>query len=938
VRQSNFGPAMNSISISGVWRLGLDRSDAGVSERWFAREQQERAELPGSLAAQGIGDDVTAATKWTGTMFGPEPFDMDASGRVRMKCWLQPERVYTGAAWYQREIEIPAEWVDRRVILELERTHWVTRVWIGEREIGTGESLSTPHVFELGRIEVGRHRLTLRIDNRVHIAVGENAHSVSDHTQGNWNGVVGRIELRATPRVWIEELRVYPDIATRSVTVRGTFGGDVSLREDGSVSLEVTIAPRWGGSSPRRPGRVRDNVPHLKAKAAIINGAFESAISLDPDAALWDEFSPVTHTLVAKIEGGDVRETTFGLRKIHAEGRQLLINNRPLFLRGTLDCCVFPRTGHPPTDVESWRRVLRAIVAYGLNHVRFHSWCPPEAAFVAGDELGVYFQVEAPTWPNSAAVLAANSPGGIGDGATVDAWTFAESERIVRAYGNHPCFVMMAAGNEPGGPNHLEFLSRWVTHMQAFDPRRLYTAASGWPELPENDFAVIPEARIHQWGDNLNCRLNATAPATVADYRANVERRAMPVVSHEIGQWSSYPPLYDTAKYTGHLKPRNYEVFAESLAAHGMAERARSFVEASGRLQTICYKEEIESQLRTPGLGGFQLLGLQDFPGQGTAPVGVVDHSWQSKGYTSAAEFRRFCGPTVPLARIVRRVFAVGEVMEVRIEVAHFGPRELRSATVNWRLEDSHRVAVRSGEVNPVSIGFGAGQSLGSVKVSLHDLHAPARYRLGIRIEEADVENDWDVWIYPADVPCELESVLVTDSVQIALDALADGRRVLLAARPQHPDGESALGFTPIFWNTWCTGGQQPHTLGLVCDPSHPALADFPTEHHSNWQWWHVVSRAGAFVLDELPAELVPVVQVIDDWYSNRKLALVFEARVGEGRLLVCSADLTTSLDVNPVARQLRASLVRYAESEGFAPSGELSRDQITAMMRVCGD
>jgi hypothetical protein len=365
-----------------------------------------------------------------------------------------------------------------------------------------------------------------------------------------------------------------------------------------------------------------------------------------------------------------------------------------------------------------------------------------------------------------------------------------------------------------------------------------------------------------------------------------------------------------------------------------MTESARAFVEASGRLQIVCYKEEIESQLRTPGLGGFQLLGLQDFPGQGTAPVGVVDHFWENKGYVSAETFRRFCAPTVPLARLSRRVFTVGDVMEVGIEVAHFGPRELGAATVDWRLDDSRGVAVRSGRLEPVTIGFGAGQPLGNVKVPLHDLHAPARYRIVIKLEEAKTENDWDVWIYPDDVPRESDNVIVTDSVQTALDALADGRRVLLAAKPKHPDGESALGFTPIFWNTWCTGGQQPHTLGLVCDSSHPALADFPTEDHSNWQWWHVISRAGAFVLDELPAELRPIAQVIDDWYSNRKLALIFEARVGEGRLLLCSADLRSCLDANPVARQLRSSFVRYAASVGFNPAVSVSASELRAFFR----
>jgi hypothetical protein len=924
----------NTISIAGEWRCEPDREDAGVRERWFARELGGSVRLPGSLAAQGIGEEVGADTKWTGTVFGPEPFDRDAAGRVRMKCWLQPERVFVGAAWYQREIDILGEWAGRIVALELERPHWFTRAWLDEHEIGAGDSLSTPHRFMIGPLAPGRHRLTLRVDNRMHVWVGENAHSVSDHTQGNWNGVIGRIELRAMPAVWVEDLRVYSNVDARSVTVKGRVEGDASLCEGGSAVLKVTGGPGWGALSPTRPGRLGDKPPHHHTNAPIIDGAFEATIALGADAPQWDEFSPITHRLTATISGGDSQETGFGLREIRAAGRQILINNRPLFLRGALDCCVFPRTGHPPTDVESWRTVLRVIVAHGLNHVRFHSWCPPEAAFVAGDEIGVYFQVEAPTWPNIWAVLGGNAPGGIGDGAAIDAWTMAESERIVRAYGNHPCFVMMAAGNEPGGPRHREYLAAWVKHMRAIDPRRLYTGASGWPELDENDFVVVPEPRVHQWADNLGCRLNATPPATVADYRASVERRSIPLISHEIGQWASYPPLGDACKYDGHLKARSYEAFADSLAAHGMLGQAREFAAASGRLQAICYKEEIESQLRTPGLAGFQLLGLQDFPGQGTAPCGIVDHFWEGKGYWSAAEFRRFCGPTVPLARLARRVFTSGESLEAVLEVAHFGREPLGAAVSRWRLEDSSGEVCRGGVLAAVDATWGAALPLGSIAVPLAGFAAPARYRLVVRIEGTDAENDWDIWVYPADVPADPAEVFVTESAREALDALAAGRRVLLCAGPEPVCDGVALGFTPIFWNTWCTGGQQPHTLGLLCDPAHPALAAFPTESHSDWQWWHVISGAKAMVIDGMPAALQPIVQVIDDWYSNRRLAFVFEARVGEGRLIVCSARITAGLDANPVARQLRSSLVRYGASDAFTPVVALTPEQIAALVR----
>jgi len=918
---------LEPISLAGEWRLAIDRTDAGVAARWFAHALTERVQLPGSLAAQRHGDPVGADTPWTGTIFdrgyftAPEYAPYRPPAEVKLPFWLTPDNVYVGAAWYQREIELPAEWAGRRVVLVLERAHWQTRAWLGERELGAGDALSTPHEFELpDGLAPGRHTLTLRVDNRLHINVGENAHSVSDHTQGNWNGVVGAIELRATARTWIEDLQVYPDVAAGAVEVRGL------LR-----SREAAL-----------PGVVMLASGVAKTDADVgADGRFSARLALGADAARWDEFSPVLNTLTARLPNGEARTVRFGLREVRREGRALRLNGRRLFLRGTLDCAVFPRTGFPPTDVAEWRRILGAIKAHGLNHVRFHSWCPPEAAFVAGDELGVYFQVEAATWPNAVAVLAFNSPRGIGDGDAVDAWTLAEGERILRAYGNHPCFLLFAAGNEPGGPQHRAYLARWVESLRALDPRHLYTGTAGWPELAENDFHVLPESRAHQWGDGLASRLNATAPATRADYRASVEQRAAPLISHEIGQWCAFPALATAAKHDGHLRARNFEIFADWLRARGLEQRATDFADASGRLQLACYKEEIEAQLRTPGLAGFQLLGLQDFPGQGTAPVGVVDHFWDSKPYATPDEFRRFCGPTVLLARLQRRVFTAGETVEAQIEVAHFGAHALRDAVVRWRIEERAGAVLASDEWVAAEVPLAQGSVLGEVRAVVPTGAAACarQVRLVVEFAGTTIANDWALWFFPAEVhDATPANVYLTRALDAEAEAVLQvGGRVLLSVGRGRARGDARgrveLGFTPIFWNTWCTQRQAPHTLGIACDPRHAALADFPTEAHADWQWWHVVTQADALWLDAWPRELHPIVEVIDDWYSCRRLGLVIEARVGAGRLLVCGADLCDGLDNDPVRRQLRASLLAYAASDAFAPTVEVSGAQVRELL-----
>jgi len=906
-------PAPATLPLGGQWRFQLDRQNAGLDARWFERQLPDTINLPGSLPGQGIGDPVTLETKWVGGIVDKSFFTAPEYARYRqpdnfkVPFWLQPETYYAGAAWFQRDVEIPATWSGRRIVLTLERPHWQTQVWLDGRALGTNDSLSTPHVYDLGAaMAAGRHQLTIRIDNSVLVDIGENSHSISDHTQGNWNGIVGRIDLTATAPTWIDDLQVYPRAASRSVRVTGRVGGAERLPAGRTVQLTA-------GAASVRPG------PTLAAEVKA-DGTFEAEYPLGADAAWWDEFQPALHRLTATLPNGEARAVTFGLRELATDGTQFVLNGRKVFFRGTLECCIFPKTGHPPTEVAEWRRILGIARAHGLNLLRFHSWCPPEAAFTAADEMGFYFHVEAASWPNHSTTLGADKP--------VDAWLESETQRILRTYGNHPSFVLMASTNEPGGKTANAYLSSWV-----------YTSGAGWPELPENQFHVLPAPRIHAWGQGMKSRINAKPPETRTDYRTYVAARKVPVISHEIGQWCVYPNFDEIPKYTGYLKPRNFEIFRESLTAHGMAGQARDFLHASGKLQALCYKEDIESALRTPGFGGFELLDLHDFPGQGTALVGVLDPFWEEKGYITAAEYRRFCNATVPLARLDRRVFTVEEKLEATIDIAHYGPVALPGLVAAWRLvADSGQVAAQ-GRLPAADVPTGGVTALGSVSIDLRTVPAPARYKLVVAIGGTPFENDWDVWLYPPTVAASVP-VGVTLSNQLdptTLTVLEKGGTVVLAVPPAQVKGDARgkveLGFSSIFWNTAWTRRQAPHTLGILCDPQHPALAAFPTDGFSNWQWWYLVSRAGAMILDGLPAGVQPIVQVVDDWVTNRKLALVFEARVGRGRLLVCSINLADDAAGNPVMRQLRRSLLDYAAGDRFAPAIEVTPAQIQALM-----
>lgn len=928
------------VDLAGVWRFQLDRTDAGIDETWFARALAESIRLPGALQAQGFGDDVTLDTKWTGDIIDrsyftdPRMAKYRQPGNIKVPFWLQPDKHYVGVAWYQREIEIPAGWRDRRVVLLLERPHWATRVWLDGREIGSCDSLATPHVYDLGPAATpGKHRLTIRIDNRMIVEVGVNAHSVSDHTQSNWNGIVGQIALEARDPIWIDHQRIFP---ANDGTVRIEVGVRNTLSEPVGGTIQAIIREKSSGKEVAR-GSARFNSPRV-ATAQTTPDFFEGdrptiTLKLDQPPRRWCEFAPNLYAseLTLQTKNGKFTDTTtatFGFRQIGVEGTQFTINGRKIFLRGTLECCIFPRTGYPPTDVESWKRILRVCQAHGLNHMRFHSWCPPEAAFLAADELGIYLYVECPAWVNQGAT--------VGDGKPIDRWLVAEGDRILLQYGNHPSFILMSYGNEPAGRNQNRYLGDLVNSWKKKDNRRLYTSAAGWPFIPENQWHLTPAPRIQGWGEGLKSRINARPPETQTDYRDHVKKSSVPLVSHEIGQWCAYPNFDEIPKYTGHLKPRNFEIFRDLLEANHMGDQGRAFLFASGKLQTLCYKEDIESALRTPGFGGFHLLDLHDFPGQGTALVGVLDPFWEGKGYVTPDEFRRFCNSTVPLARMAKRIWTNRETFTADVELAHFGPASLENAVAAWKLVGQQGECVASGHFPARSIPIGNANPLGTVRVALKDVPPARKYRLIVGLEGTPFENDWDLWVFPDRLDTTApESIVIAERLDAKAEAvLRSGGKVLLLLKPGEVASTVQIGFSSIFWNTAWTRGQAPHTLGILCDPNHPGFAQFPTEGHSNWQWWELIHGSAAMILNDMPPRLRPLVQPIDTWFEARRLGLLFEARVEDGKLMVSSMDLTSDLDQRVVARQLRHSLLSYMASDLFQPSIEVPASAIRSLLK----
>jgi hypothetical protein len=859
------------IPIAGTWKVRLNKDKAFGADEIF---------LPGSLDQGGYGTKTAGAEK-------------DRLSRPYS---------YTGPAWYQREIVIPETWRGKRITLFLERPHWETQVWLDGASLGLQNSLSTPHVYEL-KAAPGKHTLTVCVDNTLKIDVGERAHSVTDWTQTNWNGITGRIELRATDPVWIDSVQVYPDGG--EVRVEAVIGNNTGTPASGELLV----------TSGGKPTIVAVQGIGARQKLTL-------TLPMGDSIRRWDEHEPELYSmqLALSAKAGDLkirdeRQTVFGMRSFGTRGTQFVLNGRPVFLRGTLECVIFPKTGYPPTDVESWARLYRIARSYGLNHFRFHSWCPPEAAFVAADQAGFLLQVELPVWSNK-----------VGKDTALNEYMRAEGQRIIEAYGNHPSFAMLCLGNELGGD--FGFMDKLVSEFKSADPRHLYTFSADNKRRvpgPVSDYYVTHQTtsgrlRIH------GTRFNKNASNTEHDFGVSVKEAPVPLVAHEIGQWVTHPDYREIAKYTGVLKPRNLEAFRDALAARGMLDQARDFAEASGRFSWLVYKEELETAFRTAGLGGFQLLQLQDFRGQGEALIGLLDSFWDSKGILTPEEFRRFCSETVSLLRYRKFVWTSDETFTAKAQVVHYGKRHLENAVGSWTLRDDAGVQWASGRFEPQIAGMGRVVDLGDIEIPLAGFSRAVRLTVTVKIEGTDARNDWAIWVYPKQAPlASPKNVLTTHALDgAARKRLEEGGRVLLLWPKGKMNGSMLRGeFLPVFWSL-SFFPKQSGTMGILCDPKHPALANFPTEMHSNWQWWELTESAPVFILDDTPASFRPIVQVIDDYHRNHKLGAVIETRVGKGKLLAVSLDLETDLDKRPVARQLLYSLQAYAASEQFNPAEEI--------------
>lgn len=853
---------MMKIDLSGQWQVKLDAE----KQETMPQAYPETMMLPGTTSAAGLG--MPNPAKETGCLTDAYRFE--------------------GAVWFMRTFTA-GDWTGEQTMLTLERTRKTT-VYLDGRPIGHQESLCTPHRYFLPPVHAGEHTLVIRVDNTDYPTRG--GHLTSPDTQSNWNGITGEISLTVAHTL-LTDLTVRPDLRRGCLRVHGHIIG----APDGVAGIVL-------------PGQMEHLLPYRR-------GVLDGECPLKGNEAFWDEAHPEIHTISIDLDG-DVYETTFGLRDVRTLGRRLLINGRETFLRGKVDNLLYPKTGYTPTDVASWMTILGIAKEYGINHYRYHTACPPDAAFTAADLLGVYMAPELPFWGTVA------EEGEEGYDERERDFLFQEGFRILREYGHHPSFLWLSLGNELWGSKDV--LNRMMRAYREADDTKLYSSgANNYQFVPdvldeENVFVGVRLGRerlirgSYAMCDAPQGIVQTTAPESVSNYDASIVPETLgqsgeagkvqiqygtgvkevdaqsadalipdvPVISHEVGQYVFYPDFSEIPHYAGPLKPRNIEAMRENLERAGLYGEHEAFFRQTGHLAVDCYKREIETLLRSREVSGFQLLDLQDYTGQGTALVGVLNAMMENKGLISAEEWREFCAGTVVLGEFASFTGVMGEDIRFDVQISECDP-EKQHTCIRCTLMDGER-ELYACDVTP---GARQGRLTDAVSVTF-----PAEcYReamqeritgLTVVLTLADgTRNHYPIWLIP---PIDIR--ITREGIE------KDGRMVTFVSAEEKADGAaivvpSAEGQLPAEYCTdfWCypmfrsisesMGKPVPvGTMGLSIDTASPLLKRFAQEDYTTPAWYAILQTAH---VQRLPADIHPAVQMIDNTERCARLGILYQ-------------------------------------------------------------
>ncbi len=884
--------------------------------------------IPGTLDENHIGDKDNILVKKEGREF------VKVDGPIATR--FTRKYSYMGPAFYRKTIsseDIKGMKEDSRAFLIVERSRALELFVDGKMIPSTRGSLSTPYYFEVTGLLNEGSTIEFVCDNSYKELPMANiiySSAATDETQTNWNGLLGKVGIEVVPRSFISAFHIYTHGHKAYAKVTGSaykgFNGMVSIR---SKTFEKEYVQSFSIDSENDSYCVE-----LEDMALSCN------------ALLWDEYEGNLEECLVTLcddKNNELHSITecFGIRDFSydKEGR-LTINQRRFFLRGEANCALFPEEGHWPMDEKSWEDIMEKYKSYGINCVRFHSHCPPKAAFLAADKLGIMVQPELSHWNPVDAFLPEHS------------YEYYEKElrEILDEYSNHPSFVMLSLGNELKSDDEgVRRMEKLLDITKEKDSTRLYTWGSNnfYGEKgcnQKSDFYTSSNfltEMLRGTSAGMTGHINEEYPGSCHDYSAVMsklrETYDKPVFGFEVGQFEMLPDFDELQDFKGVTRPDNFEIIKNRAKERGMLPDWKKYVEATGELALLCYREEVEAVLRTKEMSGLSLLGIQDFSGQGTALVGMMNSHLEKKpfDFSDPCRFRSFFTQSLPLVLLKKYTYTYEEAIEFQVLVANYSKDELTGGFEIKLIEHgSQRVAASRNLGEDKVFTKGSLESAGKTSFMLKDVFADSdtARRLDIVVlskTKEDVKNTYPVWIYPDLVPICPSDIYETETLDDkAKKLLEEGGTVFLAppSDKEHIPNSIKGQFSTDFWSVG-TFDFQEGGMGQYIDKEHPVFRNFPTESYTQWQWWPMANQR-AVILNK---DIKPIIIEMDSYSYLRKMAQLFEGRCKNGRVMVSTLGLK-ELQNYPEARALLRCIYDYVKCDDFCPEQEFSIADLEAL------
>lgn len=956
------------ILLNGKWHVVLEDGTTG------------QMDLPGTLDENGIGHRDVGANQWhPDAVLGNAAGEIDKDAPIATR--FTRRHTYEGEARISRKITVPDYGTDRLFVLA-ERARALRLLVDGEAcSVFRQGTLSTPYIFELTGAAPGEHEFTFLSDNSypgMPKAAIYYSSAATDETQTNWNGILGECSMYTRPQNFIDSLRVYPRAVKKEEKNKaGGYVLDVCVELAPGAKKVYKDAKIILQSEALAAGELEDTQTLTEIISYSGEGLAEAGtdkeenpktmeiwfrdLPLRENVKLWDEDEgnlyemavTLDNGMSAEDKGGSTAEcrTRFGIRSFGDNGSgRLALNGRAIFLRGEANCAEYPETGHPPMTIPEWKEMLLKYRSYGINFVRFHSHCEPEAAFAAADELGMLLQPELSHWDPKDAF------------GTEESYRYYRAELVdlLKTYANHPSFVMLTLGNELQAQDEgRERMRELVRTAKRMDPTRLYANGSNafYGEEgcdPESDFYTSQSCKdvvIRGTFSGMRGYLDENYPSADRTYdEAMAEIRKeyqKPVFSFEVGQFEVLPDFEELESFHGISDPVNLKLIKKRVEERGLLPTWEKYVEATGELSRLAYREEIEAAMRTRELSGISLLGLQDFPGQGTALVGMMNSHLEPKPYDFARpeRFREFFQECRILVKLPHYTYEAGERLIAEVEAANFGKRNIegvfcwtlagkKSVSENGNCEPaeikSKNTVIATGEDTEITICRpGSYTEVGSLDIPLDFVEKNTALTLKVRI--GDSISAYPIWVYRKTTPVCPENVYETRAFDMKTrEILQNGGRVYLSpdADKESLPNSIKTQFTTDFWSVG-TFADQEGGMGQLIDTEHPIFKEFPTDFHTDWQWWIMATKRAVI----LPHPMKTIITEMDSYAFLRPMAQMIEFRCLKGKVLLSTMELHKSQQY-PEVRALQASIYTYLSGENFEPAEEITEEELSMLVR----